>query len=329
MEVYFYSVNKNKSIKNLIKAFIGMILFLWMSYSIYHQLQRQNDLQETLKSIYTEWGSTKILLSVLVLSLMPINWLVEAMKWRTLLQNTEKLKLADAFKSVLTGVAVSVVTPNRIGEYMGRILYLKNVNKLKGITVTIIGSFAQLIVTGFFGLLGLVYYIINIKYTSWLSVLLISSILLCAILGYFYFHLSVLLDWVDKFSFLRKLKIYIEVIKRYDAKTLWQILWFSVLRYFIYTCQLLLLFYITEVDVMWLSLVFVIWLIYWAMAIVPTIAIAEIGIRGETALYFLLPLSDNRLGIISSSVLLWVINLIIPALLGCIFVYQIKIYDDD
>jgi hypothetical protein len=83
------------------------------------------------------------------------------------------------------------------------------------------------------------------------------------------------------------------------------------------------------VEANWLDLLFTVWLIFWAMAIVPTIAIAEIGIRGETALFFLAPLSTNHFGIVSSTLLLWLINLIIPALIGCLFVFKMKIYDDE
>jgi hypothetical protein len=71
------------------------------------------------------------------------------------------------------------------------------------------------------------------------------------------------------------------------------------------------------------------WLIFWIMAILPTIAIAEIGIRGEAALFFLAPLSTNYLGIVSSTFMLWFINLIIPSLIGCLFVYKMKLYKDE
>ena len=76
-------------------------------------------------------------------------------------------------------------------------------------------------------------------------------------------------------------------------------------------------------------LLFTVWLIFWIMAILPTIAIAEIGIRGEAALFFLAPLSTNYLGIVSSTFMLWFINLIIPSLIGCLFVYKMKLYKDE
>lgn len=164
---------KNKSIKIIFKSTIGVSLFLWMSYSLYHQIKLQPKLNQTIQAIFTEWDSTRMLMLASVFILMVVNWTVEAAKWRIQLDGTEKFSIIQSLQSVLTGVAVSVITPNRIGEYVGRILYLKNVNKLQGITVTIIGSFAQLIVTGFLGLVGLIYYIIKIQHSAWLNVLLL------------------------------------------------------------------------------------------------------------------------------------------------------------
>ncbi len=300
-----------------------------MAYSLYHQIQRQQNLKSTLYDLYVEWNAQKILLLVAVMLLMVLNWSIEAGKWRLLLKGTEEFSLLRSLQSVLTGVAVSVITPNRIGEYMGRILYLKNVNKIQGITVTIIGSFAQLIITGFLGLSGLIYYISHIKQGNWLTILLISSVILCGSLTYFYFHLYKIIEWTKGIPFLRKIRIYLEIVKRFDQKQLLYILFLSLIRYIVYTVQFLLLLQVMMVFAPLVDLIFTIWLIFWAMAIVPTIAIAEIGVRGETALYFLLPLSANQLGIVSSSLMLWLINLIIPALIGCLFVYKMKIYEDD
>ena len=128
---------------------------------------------------------------------------------------------------------------------------------------------------------------------------------------------------------LRKVKVYLEIVKRFKRKQLLQILGLSFLRYLVYTLQFIILMRILLVNANLFDLLFTVWLIFWAMAIVPTIAIAEIGIRGETALFFLAPLSTNHFGIVSSSLLLWLINLIIPALIGCLFVFRMKIYDDE
>ncbi len=320
---------QNKNIKIVFKTSIGLLLFLWMGYSLFNQIRHQPNLKITLAQLADNWNHQGIYYLGAVVLLMAVNWLMEAYKWKMLLRGTEHFSLLRALQSVLTGVAVSLITPNRIGEYMGRILYLRNVNKIQGVTVTIIGSFAQLIVTGFLGLVGLSYYLLQIKNTIWLDILFAGSILLCAGLLYFYFHLYKIIGWVSAVSFLKKMVTYLEIVRRFDQQQLIRILLLSLLRFMVYTTQFFILLKLFLVEADSLNLICTIWLIFWAMAIVPTIAIAEIGIRGETALFFLLPLSTNELGIVSSTIVLWLINLIVPALIGCLFVYKIKIYGDE
>lgn len=307
----------------------GLILFFWIAISLYRQIKSQHNLKTSIEQLTQQWNSERIGFIILVVFLMIVNWTLEAKKWQLLLKGTEKFGLLKSLQSVLTGVAVSVLTPNRVGEYMGRILYLRNVNKIQGIMVTIVGSFAQLIVTGIFGLFGLGYYMIHVQCAQWLMILFAFSIVLCILLTYLFFHLENVIQLTERFSFLKKLKIYLEVIHRFHRKQLYQILGLSLIRYMIYSFQFLILLYVCLVHTPIFVTLCTVWLIFWAMAIVPTITIAEMGIRGETALYFLLPLSVNQVGIISSTILLWLLNLIIPALIGCLFVYKMKIYEDE
>lgn len=320
---------KNKFIKLFFKATIGISLFLWIAYTLYNQIQHQPNLQNTIHDLYVVWNPSKIVFLSVVFILMIFNWTIEAQKWRLLLIGTEKFSLWKSLQSVLTGVAFSVITPNRIGEYMGRILFLRNVHKIQGITVTIIGSFAQLIVTGFLGLLGSLYYILNVQKSSWLIILLVTSLLLFTFLTYLYFNLHKLLDWTNGVSIFRKGRIYLKVVKRFNQQQLINILLISTGRYIIYTIQFIMLLKFFLVDINNITLLCTVWLIFWIMAILPTIAIAEIGIRGEAALFFLAPLSTNHLGIVSSTFMLWFINLIIPSLIGCLFVYKMKLYKDE
>ena len=89
-----------------------------MSYSLYHQIKLQPKLNQTIQAIFTEWDSTRMLMLASVFVLMVVNWTVEAAKWRIQLDGTEKFSIIQSLQSVLTGVAVSVITPNRIGEYV-------------------------------------------------------------------------------------------------------------------------------------------------------------------------------------------------------------------
>ena len=89
--------------------------------------------------------------------MMFVNWFLEALKWRFLISKIEKVSILRSLRAVFSGITVSAFTPNRIGEYGGRIFCLEKADRIKGALITVIGSMAQLITTIIFGLIGLLY----------------------------------------------------------------------------------------------------------------------------------------------------------------------------
>ncbi len=319
----------NRNIKRSIKIALGSILFAWLAYSLYHQIASQDNLQSDYNQLFQEWTVAKIVGLVVVFILMIFNWSIESKKWQMLLKHTEQLSFIAAFQSVLMGLAISIITPNRIGEYLGRILYLKNTNKLKGISITIIGSFAQMLVTSAFGVLGLLFYLYAVQQSTFLYFLLVLSFLIACGMFYILFNLDQLVNFCKRIPILKKISIYIEVIKRYERSTLVKLIFYAIARYCVYSTQFFLLLYITHNYFLPIKTFAGIWLLYWIIAVVPSFVIADVGIRGKTAVTFLAFVSGNALAIVVSSVMLWVINLILPALIGCFFVFKIRMFDND
>ena len=97
-----------------------------------------------------------ILNLIAVFILMIVNWGIEAFKWKLSVQKIQRLTFFTSFKAILSGTSFSVSTPNRVGEYLGRILYMSEGNRLKAISLTIAGSMSQLIITLFMGMLGFI-----------------------------------------------------------------------------------------------------------------------------------------------------------------------------
>ena len=54
-----------------------------------------------------------------------INWWLESLKFRALISKTESINKWDAIKSVYAGNAIGVLTPNKVGTFVGRALCLK------------------------------------------------------------------------------------------------------------------------------------------------------------------------------------------------------------
>jgi hypothetical protein len=56
------------------------------------------------------------------------------------------------------------------------------------------------------------------------------------------------------------------------------------------------------------------------MNILPSIVIADLGIRGSVSIFILGQFSENTQGILTASVVLWIINIMLPSILG-LFLY--------
>src|SRR5919202_2099657 len=78
---------------------------------------------------------------------MVVNWSIEAWKWKIGVSNILPLSFRRAFKALLSGVSFSITTPNRIGENIGRIMYLPEGHRLEMISITVVTSLSQLIIT--------------------------------------------------------------------------------------------------------------------------------------------------------------------------------------
>ncbi len=324
----------NKQIKILLNYLLAPVIFCILSWSLYRQIQLQPDLQLRWAHINESWHHWQFWL---VLVLMPLNWGIEARKWQVLVNHVQHLSFIRAFKSVLSGCSITMLTPNRIGEYGGRILYMEAANRVKAISLTVAGSISQLLVTLMMGCLGLVYLrFISQDKTSqlavlphfWGDVLIYLSICITLVLLVFYWRIGWLAGIIEKIPAFTKVTKYISVLDELNNTRLLRILVLSFVRYLVFMLQYMLLLHLMEVYVpavicFWLLSVF-----YLLMAVAPTIGFVELPLR-VTASWTLLHLySSNELGIGTAAFAIWLINLVLPAVAGSILIFRLKIVKD-
>ncbi|MEO5681994.1 MAG: lysylphosphatidylglycerol synthase domain-containing protein [Chitinophagaceae bacterium] len=326
---------KNKNIKILLNYGIGPLLFIWFSYSIYEQVKTQPRLQDALYNLRDAVTGPQSWKLYLALLLVPVNWGLEARKWQVLIKPVESIRLVSAFKAVLAGLAFSMNTPNRIGEFGGRVLYVHEGHRWKAFSLTIIGSFSQLIITLGMGLGGLAFLLLNpvtaagiAGYFIWIRVLLYGSCLVTALLVLLYFRLGQIIKWGEKIPKARRFMQHITVIEDIPVTILLRTISLSFVRYIIFVFQYILLLQLFGVEVpVWHSF----WLIsvlYLMLAITPTIALAEAGIRGQVSLLLFTLVSANKFGIVGAATAIWFINLVVPALVGSLLFLSLKIFSD-
>ena len=321
---------QKKNIRTFINYFLGPLLFIWVSYSIYHQVRQQPGLEKSWEHIRQSFNSTMIWNLAGTVLLMFANWGIETIKWKLAVQKIQQIDFFTAFKAVLSGVAVSVTTPNRVGEYLGRVLYMEDGKRIKAISLTIAGSMGQLVITlimGLGGLLILRWPVENSGMISsfWMDVLLYGVIVSTIILTLFYFKLPWLVSRIDRFPGNKKYNWVIEALEDFNATLLLQLLSLSAIRFFVFIVQYYLLFRLFDVHVSLGQCWSAVSVSFLVMAVIPTIALfTDLGLRGQISLKLLGLFSSNSLGIGLTAVSIWFINLIIPALAGSLLILSIK-----
>jgi hypothetical protein len=250
--------------------------------------------------------------------LMCVNWTVESVKWRMLIHKHEAISFMQSVKAVLSGIALSMITPNQIGDFAGRILHLEHFSRIKGSLVTVIGHTAQMIMTAVFGLLALTWYASDIHYiTSLQSAFaypLISLLALAAIACFLNIH------WLTGLKLSPRFAQYLTVFGSYSKQELGIVLSLSLLRYLVFITQYQLLLFSFGVNVSWWQSVFCIVATLCAQSFAPSFLLVELGLRGASALFFFGLYVNQPAGVLLAAYSLWMINLMLPGIGGLYYI---------
>lgn len=321
--------NKPDFIRTFINYFLGPLLFIWLSWSIYTEIKNQPDIEGAWLQVRQSFSSPLLLNILGVLFLMIIIWAIEALKWQLAVKPVQPVTFLKAFRAVLSGVSFSVSTPNRVGEYLGRVLYMEEGNRLRTIAVTMVSSISQLIITLCMGLLGLILLKKTIEQQQlvsglWLLVLIYGVLIVVILLLLFYFRLHWLARWISKISFLKKYSYLVEAVGQFDTSILLRMLALSFARFAVFILQYYLLYIFFDVEIGWWAACWTVSVSFLIMAIIPTFAIAELGLKGKVALLVTGLFSANKAGIFFATAGIWFINLVIPAISGSILILGLR-----
>ena len=127
-------------------------------YSVIGQLHKQPNWKDSIHGMFlAATGQQRWKLYCMFL-LMPVNWTLETAKWQIALRPIQSIKFLRAFKAILAGTCIASFTPNRVGEYLGRMLFVDPGNKVVSVAPTILCSMSQMLITLMAGSAGLLLY---------------------------------------------------------------------------------------------------------------------------------------------------------------------------
>jgi uncharacterized membrane protein YbhN (UPF0104 family) len=315
----------NRNTRIFINYFLGPVLFLWLSWSIYNQVRRQPNLPEAWQGIKDSFQTPLVWNLVGVILLMIMNWSIEALKWKISVRPIQPISFLKSLRAVLSGVSFSVSTPNRVGEYLGRVLYMDEGNRLKTISITIVGSISQLIITLMMGCIGLIILRPGIESTQllspiWMNVIIYGTATVLAGVLLFYFRLSWLIRWVDRLPGSSRFAYLVKALEDFDAGLLLRLLFLSLVRFVVFIVQYYLLFRLFAVNVSWVETYWAISVSFLVMAVIPSIALIELVQRGKVMTTIMALYTANGLGVGFTALGIWLINLIVPAIVGSVLI---------
>lgn len=307
---------------------IKVAVFAILVYALYEQVY----LNENVHNIPGEFlrvgiGNAIVLLALLIV-LMFLNWGIEAWKWKLLVQKLTPIRFIRTFKAVWTGVTLGLFTPNRVGEFGGRILYVPRKHRVHAAIVSLIGSFSQNLITVVAGMVGALFYLHQVEDVSWQVIMTLGMVAVIAVLLLLlaYYNLEVIISIFKRNRYLKRVYHYTSVLKDYSGKDLTNLLLLAFLRYAVYTAQYLIFLNVFGAGLTLLEGCAAITVIFLAQTVVPSFAIADLLTRLPVAALILSNYGVSLQVSLAATTSIWILNLIIPAVLGYVFIIRFNIF---
>ena len=306
--------------KQIFIALLKVSIIISALAFIYIKLFKNNSLSFTSFSTYILDHNVFELKHVCILITLSIfNWYFEVIKWKTLANTVVNTTFKTALEQTLGSLTASLITPNRIGDYGAKALYFSKPNRKKIVILNLIANTAQMLVTTFFGGIGLfcLVFTINTQHSSLTSIitkalitLIITTLILVAVLNK---RLAL------KFNFLKKLKRFVFSLSK---KTYIVTVVYSTLRYLLFSFQYYYLLTLFGADLTYINAMVIICSMYFLASILPSIALFDVVVKTGVAVYLFALIGINELTVLCTSTLMWLLNLILPSCFGIFYVLK-------
>lgn len=258
--------------------------------------------------------------------LMFLNVYFQFLKWRIvchkLLNVHDNVKI---WKSLFYGFSAGLVTPIRVGEYLGRKLAINDASILKITISTILEKFASLFIVLVIGSFASIYFI-NQYYSFLYSIpiiLFLASLLILASLVYngYNFSSKTLNKLAENFSFFKNLKTEINYANQIGKPAIKQLLFYSLMFYFVVILQYALLALAFEASGNFFNYLLVGIIILFVKSILSFLSFADLGIRESTSVFLMNKMGYSAAVGFNSAIFLFLFNLLIPSIVGMFLLF--------
>jgi hypothetical protein len=316
---------KTKKITSiLLKVSILVLATIFIFKKLNHNenLRNFNDLINNMPRLHI------YLILGIILMLMFLNWFLESVKWRFLVKPIERITIWRAVESVFCGLTWAIFTPNRIGEYGGRVLFLSPRKRLLGAMAMAVGAISQMIITNVLGALAILWFIGRyIPLNFWLHYAIAFLVMIfCSFFLLFYFNIRWLNNLLLSIDFFKRFRQILGVLTRYRKTALLKVLLYSLLRFIVFTSQYCIIITMLIPGLHIFDMCMMIFILFFVQSALPSLDLLDVGVRSMTATYFFSYITHQDVAIIAATACIWLINLVLPAIIGTVFVFKLNFF---
>lgn len=312
------------STKNIMSWLIKIIIGFASFYFIYYRLQGEFTPEKikVITSAFSSLNSYMLLLACIIF--IPLNWGIESYKWQLITVPIEEVSFITASKSVYTGLCVGNLAPGRATEFLAKILFFKPSNRPTITLLHFANGMFQLAVTILFGLISIfVFYQEKISGENsaalWIGIL---CMLLLSVFTFFILKFQSIQKWIVK-KFERSYGQHALPYK-FNSKIISKLLVLSVLRYFVFTFQFVLVIKLFYTYSLTAEMIAGICIYFLLTTVLPMISVVEAAIRSAIALMIFSGSDISEIAIVLTAVILWILNIVVPSIIGYVIIVKEK-----
>lgn len=256
--------------------------------------------------------------SLILLIFTFYNWFFEVNKWHSLISSISNYSFKKASIQSLASLTTSLITPNRIGEYGAKALYFEKKQRNKVLGLNFVGHFYQMLMTLIFGVIGFSYFIfqhkIEIDFQQVFKILLLGIFVIIAL-----FFAAKYFNYSN--SFFEKARTF---IKKITLRLNLKVCLFSFFRFVIFSHQFYFLLLIFKIDISYFDAISAITSVYLIASIIPMLSLFDFVLKGTVAIWVFSFYNVLPLTILSITSIMWILNFVLPAIIGSYFVLTFK-----
>lgn len=279
------------------------------------------------KELIAAFESANVFCIIVAVMLLIPNIYIQFYKWRYLVRLLKsRVSNREAFQSLLAGFTFGFITPGRLGEF-GRAFFIKDCSWVSLLGIAFVDKLFSLAVVTFWGAIGLMFFVSKQLYLYTMVPIVIFTIIALIVVYYVLLHPEIIRGFLYSLNiilpFRDKIKSLMSSLDHFHRRQALNLLLMTLCFYVIFFIQFFILVCSFESAPL-LPALLAIAATMLVKSMLP-ISIGDLGIRESAAIFFLGKIGLQQSTAFNASILLFLINLLIPSMVGLVLVLKYRL----